>query len=351
MNSFELIKDQFLLKRTSIFIFHLVLLLAITGQMEGLAQVQLDVQGRVDSDDTVAVIKVNSNAMFSDVIGLNVFSHPAPGRGIGGSFYGGNIGVKAESRQTALFGKSQNTWGVFAESDFGSAGYFKSGPGKMDIVFGGSEYGGSANNDEGVIGMSGSLPSGDLHFISNDAVLVQLDNDDDESGHFIIKNGDQESAISINESGYITFKDGSVQTSAPYRTRYELKEVGSTTTYNLTTANVWVPLGDLVTINKDRDDTHLELTFDGLGRGIAATIGSVIQFAIRIDGNAGEIELSHHKVGTGGNSFTMDLLSVFSSLTAGAHTMQIYARTYNDVPAVAVQVPITYRRVFIKETY
>ncbi len=90
----------------------------------------------------------------------------------GGSFSGGEVGVYATA----------------------------SNPNNPDIILGGTV---GNNNDDGIIASNPELPGSDLYLRSNDAVVIELDNDDNESASFIIRNGDDGEVFSVNESGNV----------------------------------------------------------------------------------------------------------------------------------------------------
>lgn len=352
MNSKEDFRQQLIFTITSFIktnnVKYLFLFILLAGSInQGDAQKQLDVQGQINSEDTVMVVRVNSNAMFTDVVGLDVFSHPAPGRGIGGSFYGGRIGLIARSRQKALIGESLNEFGVYATSESGSAGFFRGGDGAndMDIMLGGSNWAGSTNGDEAVIGIHPLKTSGDLWLVSNDGTVIHLDKDNDESGHLFIKNGEDDDVLTIDESGHITFDDGTKQMTAPYKTSYQTVEVGTPTAFTLGVVNLWQPLGDEISFTKIRDDTTIEASMFGFVYGDPNGSNS-IKFAIRIDGNAGDLEIVDLK---GNANQDICLRSIFNSLASGNHTIQIYASTAG-VPAPEVRID-QFTPVLIIETF
>ena len=173
-----------------------------------MGQVSLDVQGFANSDTTVAVINVRSNTIFKDIVGLYVNSNPTPGRGIAGYFNGGSVGLKAMSTGTGLLGIGTNAYGVRGESISSSGAFFKGATNRFDITLGGSSYAGSGGNDEGVIGVTGN--SGDLWFVSNDGIVMELDDNDDEAGHLYIRNGEDNIIFEVDENGTIS-SDGHIR--------------------------------------------------------------------------------------------------------------------------------------------
>ena len=69
-----------------------------------------------------------------------------------------------------------------------------------DIVLGGNDD----TNDDGRIQSQPWYSSSDIFLVSNDAIQLELDNDNDESGNVWVLNGAGTTVFSINESGDMT---------------------------------------------------------------------------------------------------------------------------------------------------
>lgn len=70
-----------------------------------------------------------------------------------------------------------------------------------DIILRGNS---SANaSDDGIIASDPNYAGSDIYLRSNDALVVDLDNDDNGSGSFIVRNGDDDDVFTINESGNV----------------------------------------------------------------------------------------------------------------------------------------------------
>lgn len=80
---------------------------------------------------------------------------------------------------------------IFAKADINA---------NPDIILGGDS--GSAN-DDGILTSEPVHPSSDLLFRSNDDVIIELDDNDDESGAFIVRGGDDNGVFSVTEDGTI----------------------------------------------------------------------------------------------------------------------------------------------------
>jgi len=82
--------------------------------------------------------------------------------------------------------------GIFAESTINT---------NPDIILGGNS---SANSeDDAIISSDPEYGSSDFYIRSYDGVVVELDYNDDESGSFIVRNGEGEDAFSVSEGGAI----------------------------------------------------------------------------------------------------------------------------------------------------
>jgi hypothetical protein len=108
-------------------------------------------------------------------------------------FSAGDDGVDARSTDASAYG------GNFHNSATGGAGLLTRGGSNSapDLVLGGND----ATNDDGRIYSDPALSGSDLLLVSNDAIQLELDNDNDESGNVWVLNGAGTTVFSINESG------------------------------------------------------------------------------------------------------------------------------------------------------
>ncbi len=108
----------------------------------------------------------------------------------------GEDGVYAHSTSASFYG------GRFYNSATGGAGLYARGGNNTapDLVLGGN----SSTSDDGRIRSDTTFTSSDIFLISNDAVQIELDSDDNESGNFWILNGDDNTVFSVNENGDMT---------------------------------------------------------------------------------------------------------------------------------------------------
>ncbi|MGC1471110.1 MAG: tail fiber domain-containing protein [Psychroserpens sp.] len=126
--------------------------------------------------------------------------------------------VSSAANIGALFGGVNA--GVYAES---------SNSNNPDVILGGNSN--SENGDNGVLASDPTYSSSDIFLRSNDAVVIALDNDNNEDGQFIIRNGGNNTVFEVDESGNISH-DGSIISSSDRRLKknvsnldYGLKEI------------------------------------------------------------------------------------------------------------------------------
>jgi len=97
---------------------------------------------------------------------------------------------------------SGTTAGIHAESSSNS---------NPDIILGGNS---SANDsDDGIISTDPSYINGDMYLRTYDALVVELDYDNNNAGNFIVKNGTGNNLLNINESGNATLSGSLTQNS------------------------------------------------------------------------------------------------------------------------------------------
>jgi hypothetical protein len=112
------------------------------------------------------------------------------------------VGFAAMDGVDATSTSAEHYGGRFRNSASGGAGLYARGGSNTaaDLVLGGA----SDSYDDGRIMTDPAYASSDLFLISNDAVQIDLDNDNDENGNFYILNGANTTVFSINESGDMT---------------------------------------------------------------------------------------------------------------------------------------------------
>lgn len=80
-----------------------------------------------------------------------------------------------------------------------------------DIILGGTFD--SEDGDDGILVSDPEYTSSDIILKSNDAVVVELDDDNNESGHFIIRNGINNTIFQVNEQGQVLVDNSLVHSS------------------------------------------------------------------------------------------------------------------------------------------
>jgi hypothetical protein len=108
----------------------------------------------------------------------------------------GDYGVWAESNNASSEG------GHFQNSATGGTGlYAKAGSNTAaDLVLGGN----NATDDDGRVRSDPAYAGSDLLMVSNDAIQLELDNDNNESGDVWVLNGENATVFVINEAGDMT---------------------------------------------------------------------------------------------------------------------------------------------------
>jgi hypothetical protein len=95
-------------------------------------------------------------------------------------------GIRGKSNQgIGVKGESVDKYGIAGYSDSSAGVFARGGFDGVDLVLGGSDS--SAAGDNGRIRTDPAYSSSDLYLTSNDAVLVELDADDDEDGAFRVQ--------------------------------------------------------------------------------------------------------------------------------------------------------------------
>ena len=122
-------------------------------------------------------LRINSEGFFgirvSEGNGTGIYVHDS-------NVYGANItGTNAGIRASASASASQNP----------------------DIILGGNSS--SSSQDDAILSSDPDYPSSDLYLRSYDGVIVELDYNDNESGNFIVRNGDGTDVFSVSEGGII----------------------------------------------------------------------------------------------------------------------------------------------------
>ena len=111
------------------------------------------------------------------------------------------VGIEGQSEEwIGVFGRSANRYGMFGLSlSYHGASFDGANElGFADVVL---QAGNWQNGDEGVLMVDPDPPSSDLFLVSNDAVVVELDENDDELGLFAIWTGANQPILQMHEDG------------------------------------------------------------------------------------------------------------------------------------------------------
>ncbi|MDH3244795.1 MAG: tail fiber domain-containing protein, partial [Saprospiraceae bacterium] len=120
-----------------------------------------------------------------------------------------SAGVLGQSTSgSGTSGTSTNSYGLHGTSQNFHGAWIRGNPtgGFGDIVLGGSNYFGG--NDDGVIMSDPTLIGSDIFLVSNDAVVVEIDNDTTESGSFEVWNDINREVLILGEDGEFEIWNG-----------------------------------------------------------------------------------------------------------------------------------------------
>jgi hypothetical protein len=154
---------------------------------------------------TVPAIRGESE-QSSGVSGLSL-----AGNGVSGITLEG-VGVYAySSNGFGLEAHSESNYGIKGNSSGSHGAYFRGASGSASIVLGGSNY--IAGSDDGVIMSDPTKSSSDIILVSNDALVIKLDNDNNEAGQFEIWKGNNEEIFAVDESGNVKLDGTTIHSS------------------------------------------------------------------------------------------------------------------------------------------
>lgn len=170
-----------------------------------LCQSQLDVQG-INAPSADPVVNIWTNAGSGTIVlGLQARALSST-NGIGGYFSGSSVGLIGEGfNLSGLEGRSDLGIGIKGKSQNGFGGYFlndlKTHP---DLVIGGNLI-----NTSGVISSDPDFPGSSLFVRSNNAIVFQMDHDNNSDGFFALQNGSGNAIFSSGEEGNIALAGNS----------------------------------------------------------------------------------------------------------------------------------------------
>lgn len=174
----------------------ILFVLMLPGQLSGQFLVETvttrAIRGESFSNTGVSGLSFEGNAVSGTTIeGAGVYGQSSDG-----------VGLQA---------LSQNNYSVSGRSFTSHGAYFKGGSGYASIVLGGSNY--VAGSDDGVIMSDPAFTGSDIILVSNDAVVVKLDNDNNEAGQFEIRRGNNDVVFEVDESGNVKINGTTIHSS------------------------------------------------------------------------------------------------------------------------------------------
>ena len=126
-----------------------------------------------------------------------------------------------------------NDDGIHVEDADGFGGHFEgqvagmratsSNSSNPDIILGANSQ--SNDGDDGIISTATAFPSSDMYLRSNDAIILELDDDNNEAGTFIIRNSADDNVFTVNESGVVRI-NGSVIHNSDRRLKTNIESLG-----------------------------------------------------------------------------------------------------------------------------
>ena len=115
---------------------------------------------------------------------------------------------------------------------------------------------------------------------------------------------------------------------ATWATNSIYTQSGSLNNLSVNATTVWQATGAVLTVNKTYADSKIEVTFNSRIYAGAFSGTSGVFFEIRIDGNTANFDNQAAITSSGSNEF-VSMFAVFSGISTGVHTIEVYARTYS----------------------
>jgi hypothetical protein len=144
-----------------------------------------DIYGAVDSASTLALYNTStldgSKGLYATAVGVS----------------GVTYGVYGLSNSPNGFA------GFFINTAVNGVGLYARGGGSIaaDLVLGGTANGG--NDDDGRILSDPAFTSSDIYLISNDAIMLDLDSDNNEDGNLEVRNSNLDTILNASENGNV----------------------------------------------------------------------------------------------------------------------------------------------------
>jgi len=152
----------------------------------------------VNGLDVEGETRFNDDVLFTGNLGIN-----------SGSLTNGVLQAAVHIESTSSEGKA-----LFVSSNFGQFG--------PDITLGGQGSGNAV--DEGVISTDQRYSSSDMWLMSNDAVIIRLDQDNNEAGEFEIRQSTNTTVFRVDENGVVS-QNGSTIHASDERLKKDIAEM------------------------------------------------------------------------------------------------------------------------------
>ncbi len=157
-------------------------------------------QHTINSQGAGLVIRNAINAIvISDSQANSIDISDAGFHGIRISDAAANGIIISNAQQSGITASAVNRGGSFSGGEVGVYAT-ASNHENPDIILGGVS---GNSTDNGIISSNPTLPGSDVYLRSNDAVVIELDYDNNNNGRFIIKDSDNNDVFEVNESGNV----------------------------------------------------------------------------------------------------------------------------------------------------
>jgi len=121
------------------------------------------------------------------------------GLGVKGESISGVGGEFSSKTQIGLSTASDDDYGMQSISTDASGAYVKGRNNLPDLVLGIDKD--VEGEDDGIISSDLSQATTDMHFIANDKIIIELDNDDNEDSYFQVLDGKNNKILTLDENG------------------------------------------------------------------------------------------------------------------------------------------------------
>jgi len=207
--------------------------------------------------------------------------------GWGGSTAGSGSGIRCYAYGYG----SAPAYGVFSDADGGTT----TGP---EWAF----YGIGDGYFSGDVGIGNINPSAKLDVVGT----IRMEDGNEADGHLLVSDAD----------GNASWKNGR---------KYTISSGLNTTSINAT--STWTKIDDFVSFTKDNAATDIEVVMNTKAKvGTFAGGALSVQYQIRIDNNSTTLS-NEGAISVSGGSDFISIIAIFQGLSAGSHTVSVWAKT------------------------